>query len=507
MRLSVAWFLLLVASVAPGRGEVQRRALLVSLARYPDGQTIEGAHEMSDALAARLVGQYGFAASDIHRLRDEQATKAGLFQAIDDCLVDGLHAGDVAVLWFAGHGSRIPDDNDDEPDGYDEVLCLWDMYEDPLIDDELPPVLARVPALGFTVLLDCCHSGTATRGGLMGDAVVRNLFQELPNVRPSAPSAEAALQPMTGPGHYSVLSASRADEPAVAVSSRTKGDFLVFTKALTDSLTTASQPASYRTVMQAMQQQIAAWQYIPVGRDEVQQPQFEGPDLDRPIFAPVTAPASSAWLAALTIACDNQTLREACEPPLGATWAAGDDTDLRVLATAGDAWDCVLSSRSGELLDRTSAPTVALAGTWLQLALWREQLVRAAARLDADRTLPLQVSVVGEQMQVEARAPEGWHLIVYEILPDASLLVLYPSTLFPPRDEGASLVVYAPPGRGLVGAVATPRELDLSGLRGVTMPWETVRRLQPPEALAFLQSLDQPETPRATNRQLLTYRR
>jgi len=432
MLLRVCCLLSVLTCAWPSHGEIQRRAVLVSLERYPDGGTIEGAHRMSDALAERLVASFGFAPEDIHRLRDEAATKPGLFAAIDRYLVQGMDADDVAVLWFAGHGSRIQDLEDDEGDGYDEILVLWDAYDEPLVDDELPPVLSRVPALGFTVLLDCCHSGTATRGGLVGDAVLHNLFQDLP-VKPR-PAVAPGPAPLTVPTTYTVLSASRAEEPAVAVSSRTKGDFLVFTKALVDSLATVAPPVVYGTVLNAVRRLIVAWNYVPHGRDEVQQPQLEGPDPNRPIFASVSAAPAGAWLQELTIACDNEPLREACGPPVGGLWSTSpEQAELRVLAQPGEAWECSLTARQGRVIDRSSSPTVADAGLWLRQAIARERLLQAATRLDAPRSLSLQVSREADEMMVKASGPEGWHLVVFEILPTGELRCSAPAACSPRR--------------------------------------------------------------------------
>ena len=56
--------------------------------------------------------------------------------------------GDVALLHYSGHGSNVPDDNSDEADGRDEILCPADLdWDDPLRDDWLRTTLRR-PARG-----------------------------------------------------------------------------------------------------------------------------------------------------------------------------------------------------------------------------------------------------------------------------------------------------------------------------------------------------------------------
>ncbi len=326
---------------------------------------------------------------------------------------------------------------------------LWDAYDEPLVDDELPPVLSRVPALGFTVLLDCCHSGTATRGGLVGDAVLHNLFQDLP-VKPR-PAVAPGPAPLTVPTTYTVLSASRAEEPAVAVSSRTKGDFLVFTKALVDSLATVAPPVVYGTVLNAVRRLIVAWNYVPHGRDEVQQPQLEGPDPNRPIFASVSAAPAGAWLQELTIACDNEPLREACGPPVGGSGAPRQSRPSYESWRSRRSLECSLTDRQGRVIDRSSSPTVADAGLWLRQAIARERLLQAATRLDAPRSLSLQVSREADEMMVKASGPEGWHLVVFEILPHRRTPAALPQQLVHRDGRGGDVCGprTARPGDGL----------------------------------------------------------
>jgi hypothetical protein len=69
--------------------------------------------------------------------------------------------GDTLLITYAGHGSQVPDTNGDEEDGLDETWCLYDGH---LIDDELVGLWAGFEAgARIVVVLDSCHSSTATR--------------------------------------------------------------------------------------------------------------------------------------------------------------------------------------------------------------------------------------------------------------------------------------------------------------------------------------------------------
>ncbi len=106
----------------------------------------------------------GLLRTDIRTLTDLQATKKAMQSEITR-LIGKARAGDVLLLHYSGHGSNVPDRNGDEADGRDEILCPTDLdWQDPLLDDWLRVQFDKLPAgVNFTVIMDCCHSGTNTR--------------------------------------------------------------------------------------------------------------------------------------------------------------------------------------------------------------------------------------------------------------------------------------------------------------------------------------------------------
>lgn len=96
-------------------------------------------------------------------------------QAIRDAIGEGVArvpVGGTFVLHFSGHGTQAPDTTGDEGDHLDEALCPYDL--DPatywpgglLSDDALAAALPRDRLTWLIV--DACHSGTASRSGVMG---------------------------------------------------------------------------------------------------------------------------------------------------------------------------------------------------------------------------------------------------------------------------------------------------------------------------------------------------
>lgn len=96
-------------------------------------------------------------------LLDSDATKKNIVSAMRSLLAS-LVSGDLGIITYSGHGSWLPDEDGDEPDGRDECLVNYDFDNDILLDDEIYQILLAKP-IGTKVLFitDSCHSGTVYR--------------------------------------------------------------------------------------------------------------------------------------------------------------------------------------------------------------------------------------------------------------------------------------------------------------------------------------------------------
>ncbi len=150
------------------------RALLIGIGSYRIEQANLPGVEEDLAMMREVAGTLGFADRQIKVLADSEATLQGIRNAIEQWLVGGTSAGDRALYYHSGHGSRVPDASGDETDGSDEALLPFDFVEVAaggdkkelrhiLLDDELGRLLARIPAREVVALVDSCHSGTMTR--------------------------------------------------------------------------------------------------------------------------------------------------------------------------------------------------------------------------------------------------------------------------------------------------------------------------------------------------------
>lgn len=163
---------------------MKRKAFLVGLNRYPDPRNnLKGCVNDVLLMSKTLREQYGFnGASDIKLLTDERATTANIRKGLEG-LVGEASPEDSLVFHYSGHGAQVRDLSGDElSDNLDEIICPYDMdWNNPFTDDDLAEICKEVPkGVLFTVILDCCHSGTGLREFLRADLPIRYKFLPAP---------------------------------------------------------------------------------------------------------------------------------------------------------------------------------------------------------------------------------------------------------------------------------------------------------------------------------------
>ncbi len=218
-----------LASAAMGATQAQqpgqhRFALLVGINEYPNlskAEQLEGSINDSEAMSQLLRSRFRFADNDIAMLRNKTATGDAIrrhFNHLAQRLAQLPQSDEAYVVFhFSGHGSQIADQavgqtDRDEDDGLDETLVPSDATaqggEQDIRDDELNRFVSRLadrPNTHLWIVLDCCHSGSGTRGATK----VRKLDRGLPA---AAIEAEGYVSRKTLPPNVVVLTACRARE-------------------------------------------------------------------------------------------------------------------------------------------------------------------------------------------------------------------------------------------------------------------------------------------------------
>jgi len=136
-------------------------ALCIGINDYPGtGSDLAGCVNDANDWAKELRSR-GFT---VTQLLDRKATGKAMREAIRS-LVTKAKVGDLVAVQYSGHGSFVPDDDGDEPDGTDECLCPYDINANgPITDDELFDLYnARRQGVRLLMISDSCHSGTVAR--------------------------------------------------------------------------------------------------------------------------------------------------------------------------------------------------------------------------------------------------------------------------------------------------------------------------------------------------------
>lgn len=161
---------------------------------------------------------------NIISLVGKSATREAITQHFRTHLIENAkkHPDAIFVFYFSGHGSQTADLNGDEGDGDDETLVAYDSRSDKgrdIVDDEIAEWLDELKqhAKNISVIIDSCHSGSATKGTL-GTAVARRVGRDS-RPRPIVDSAQKLPATDKAPGallerdkRLSVISAAQPEE-------------------------------------------------------------------------------------------------------------------------------------------------------------------------------------------------------------------------------------------------------------------------------------------------------
>ena len=146
-------------------------ALLVGINDYsPDVGKLSGCLNDVDHFHGYLTESFDKSRLHIEILKDADATRPNIIKQFRSHLGKAT-ADDVAVFQYCGHGARWKSAEPFKqfyPDGMDEGLVCYDSRGPggfDLADKELAALLAELAKNDphIAVILDCCHSGSATR--------------------------------------------------------------------------------------------------------------------------------------------------------------------------------------------------------------------------------------------------------------------------------------------------------------------------------------------------------
>ena len=169
---------LLGAALCAGTAHAEDRALLIGVGKYRMESANLPGIDLDIGMMKEVAEGLGFKPAGIKVVMDQEATLEGVRTALRQWLVEGAGPKDRVLIYYSGHGTQLPDENGDEEDGLDEALTMHDLGRiqrdgkttlgGVLMDDEMSATLAKIPSKQVLVLIDACHSGTATRNLALG---------------------------------------------------------------------------------------------------------------------------------------------------------------------------------------------------------------------------------------------------------------------------------------------------------------------------------------------------
>ena len=304
--------------------EAARKAVLVAVGDYPSPhRKLKGTLNDLESFAEVLKSKFGFREEDIIRLTDFQATTHVVMETIKRELIDKLGPDDVAVFYYAGHGTFVPDLNGDEDDLRDEVLCTYDISgldtSSWLTDDVMAALLRQVRARHTLVIYDCCHAGTGTRGD-DGETIEEDLPPGVTNRFISLDYAELPATSLTsksfvsdqGPSQHVFLGASRASETALESVDAAGVHRGAFTSSLCRALESLNDTATFSDLAKRVLPEVETSTLKLTRQRRKQTPQFEGSDLGMSVHAFLSG---NALRATATTAVSPTTSAEPAPAP------------------------------------------------------------------------------------------------------------------------------------------------------------------------------------------------
>ncbi|MEM8797123.1 MAG: caspase family protein [Pseudomonadota bacterium] len=299
---------LIFSSFVIGAAQAKTVALLIGVSDYDETIGLADLRgPANDVVLMRdVLTQRGV--SDIRLLADgvegaERPTRNAIMSGLA-ALAAEAEDGDFFIVHMSGHGTRQPDANGDEADGYDEVFLPADVTRaepgsqqipNGIVDEEIGAALAAIRKTGADVwfIMDSCHSGTGLRaGGLKtADRYIDPTALGLPS-----PDVNAAIQANDTivadeaataelPGQLIAFYSAQADELAREVDfgadsaedAATNNWFGFFTAKLANRILSAG-PISYRQLFQGVLSDMNASKLA--GAARLQTPHWEGGLID-----------------------------------------------------------------------------------------------------------------------------------------------------------------------------------------------------------------------------------
>ena len=396
-----------------------KRAVLIGINEYKYFNALEGCETDARSVDELLREQFGFEQTRL--LLNADATRANILGAFDQ-LVSETQRDDVALIYYAGHGSQIRYREGDEPSGFDSTLIPVDSARDDahpemmreITDDEIFFFLQKLgnKTTAITVIVDACHSGTITRDasapaglgrvrGVPADTRAPTMPSPIPEelwpmLRGEAGAAASSDGWLPVRDHYVMLSGCRdaelSGELSLSYDDGTKVHHGALTYYLLQALGDVKPGATYRSVFESVAPNVTAF------RQGIQHPQIEG-RIDRELFGMKEIPPMR-YVRVTSVAADGSTITLAAGAAIGLT--PGTVVALSVAGTVSiDGQTTLALADVTSVRALESSATVRVDGRTGTITESARAVVQSVGLTDARRTVQV---IAAESVAVSADA-------------------------------------------------------------------------------------------------------
>lgn len=136
-----------------------KKALLVGINYTGTQNELYGCINDVNSIKERIIAKGFTNINTITDLTTQKPTKSNILSEFKNLLINS-QAGDLLLFLYSGHGSYVLDKNNNEQDGYDELIVSSDLKA--IVDDEFKIIIQQNLKQDVTLfaLFDSCFSGS-----------------------------------------------------------------------------------------------------------------------------------------------------------------------------------------------------------------------------------------------------------------------------------------------------------------------------------------------------------
>jgi caspase domain-containing protein len=180
-------------------------------------QNLQGCKNDALSIKSVLESRFLFSPGHIDTIFDRSGTRDAILAAIDK-MMSKCKKGDVAFLFYAGHGSQVYNSLSKEMDKRDETVVPSDTWKEGVADIRDKELAKKFnefldKGINLTAIFDCCHSASMSRGNTIPQKTSMRFMPAKDESVYDAKDASAPTPPeLRKDGKFMIISAAQDNE-------------------------------------------------------------------------------------------------------------------------------------------------------------------------------------------------------------------------------------------------------------------------------------------------------